>query len=214
MIATFNGSPCATVINCYSPTNVSREEDVIDFYHELSSLVRDVPKHNVLIIGGDMNAQLGQDDTHKHTFHTNTNRNGTHLSSFIEENELLCLSSKFQKNKSKLWTHTYANGCKAQLDYMLINQKWRNSAMNTEAYNTFEGVSSDHRIVTTSIRLSPRSNKVKSESTRRYDWSSLKHPDIRDKYTIAVKNRYESLLEEQEEPTHSMLEVCELHIST
>ena len=114
------------------------------------------------------------------------------------------MSTNFQKNKSKLWTHTYANGCKAQLDYMLINQKWRNSAMNTEAYNTFEGVSSDHRIVTTSIRLSLRSNKVKSESTPRYDWSSLKNTDIRDKYTIAVKNRYESLLAEHEEPTPCM----------
>ena len=202
MVATFNGNPCATVISCYSPTNVNNEEDVIDFYHELSSLARAVPKHNVLVIGGDMNAQLGKTETHKHTFHGNTNRNGNHLSAFIEENELQCLSTKFQKSKSKLWTHTYANGSKAQLDYMMINKKWKNSAMNTEAYNSFASVYSDHRIVTSRIRLSLRSNKVKTQSTQRYDWSSLKNDaEVRDQYTITVKNRYEALLAESDDVT-------------
>ena len=58
IIVTFNGNPQTTVISCYSPTNVSQESDVEDFYKALSSLVRDVPRHNVLLIGGDMNAQL------------------------------------------------------------------------------------------------------------------------------------------------------------
>ena len=35
---------------CYSPTNVSDETDVITFYSELSSLVRDIPKHTILNI--------------------------------------------------------------------------------------------------------------------------------------------------------------------
>ena len=50
MGATFNGKPSATII-CNSPTNVS---------DELSPLVRSIPKHNVLVIGGDMNAQIGK----------------------------------------------------------------------------------------------------------------------------------------------------------
>ena len=48
-------NPSATIIFCYSPTNVSEETDLITFYDELSSLVRSIPKHNVLVIGGDMN---------------------------------------------------------------------------------------------------------------------------------------------------------------
>ena len=52
--ATFNGNSSATIIICYSPTNVSEETDLI--YNELSFLVRSIPKHDVLIIGGDMNA--------------------------------------------------------------------------------------------------------------------------------------------------------------
>ena len=44
----------------YNPTNVSEETELVAFYDELSSLVRSIPKHNVLVIGGDMNAQIGK----------------------------------------------------------------------------------------------------------------------------------------------------------
>ena len=58
MTAMFNGNPRATIISCYSPTNVSEETKQATFYDEQSSLVRSIPKHNLLVIGGDMNAQF------------------------------------------------------------------------------------------------------------------------------------------------------------
>ena len=151
IIATFNGNPCTTIISCYSPTNVSDESDATAFYDELSSLIRQVPKHNVLVIGGDMNAKIGQSEDHKYAYHQQTNRNGQYLHNVITENGLSCLNTQFQKKCGKLWTHKYPNGVKAQLDYMLVNRKWINSVMNCEAYNNFEGVSSDRRIVSTKI---------------------------------------------------------------
>ena len=63
MAATFNGNPRATIISYYSPTNVSEETELVTFYDELSSLVRSIPKHNMLVIGGDMNAQIGKNET-------------------------------------------------------------------------------------------------------------------------------------------------------
>ena len=65
MAATFNGNPRATIISCYSPTNVSEETELVAFYDELSSLVRSVPKHNMLVIGGSMNAQIGKNGNKK-----------------------------------------------------------------------------------------------------------------------------------------------------
>ena len=38
MAATINGNPRATIISCYSPTNVSEETELVAFYDELSSL--------------------------------------------------------------------------------------------------------------------------------------------------------------------------------
>ena len=65
MAATFNGNPKATIISCYSPINVSDETELVTFYEELSSLVHSIPKHNLLVIGGDMNAQIGKKQEQK-----------------------------------------------------------------------------------------------------------------------------------------------------
>ena len=55
---TINGNLSTTVIYCYNPTNDSDGMVLDTFYNELSSHVYSIPKHNVLSIGGDMNAQI------------------------------------------------------------------------------------------------------------------------------------------------------------
>ena len=201
MAATFNGNPRATIVSCYSPTNVSEETELVAFYDELSSLVGSIPKHNVLVIGGDMNAQIGKNGNNKYSRHNMSNRNGQHLTDFMIENRLTCLNTNYQKKKGKLWTYTYANNSKAQIDYLFINKKWKNSAMNCEAYSSFEGVSSDHRIVTAKIRLSLRKNAPRTATTKHYDWVPLNNKDIRDKYLLELRNRFETLQEKTEKDT-------------
>ena len=85
MIATFNGNSSTTIISCHSPTNASDEKDLITFYNELSSLVRSIPKH-ILIISGDMNVQIGKDENNKFCLHNLSNRKGEHLTEFSLEN--------------------------------------------------------------------------------------------------------------------------------
>ena len=179
VVATFNGNPSATIISCNSPTNVSEETDLIAFYNELSSLVYRTPKHNILVIGEDMNAQIAKNVNHKFVLHNSSNRNGQHLIDFTLENWLTCLNTKCQKRKGKLLIYTYANNSKVQIDYIFINRKWNYSALNCEAYSSFDGVSSDHRIVTVKIRLSLRRNTTWT-TTVYYDWSLLNNKDIRD----------------------------------
>ena len=120
MVVTFNGNPKATIISCYSPTNVSEETELVTFYDELSSLVHSIPKHNLLVISGDMNAQIGKNGNNKYSLHNTSNRNGQHLTDFMIENRLTCLNTNFQKRKGKLWTYTYANNNKAQIDHVLL----------------------------------------------------------------------------------------------
>ena len=93
MAATFNGNPRATIISCYSPTNVSEETEVVTFYEVLSSQVCSIPKHNTLVIGGDMNAQIGKNGNNKYNRHNTSNRNGQHLTDFMIENRLACLNT-------------------------------------------------------------------------------------------------------------------------
>ena len=195
MVATFNGNPSTTIISCYSPTNVSEETDLIAFYDELSSLARIIPKHNVFIIGGNMNAQIDKSIRHKCSLHNSSNRNGEHLTDFTLENRLTCLNTKFQKRKGKLWRFTYANNTKAKIDNILINKKWNNSLLNCETYSSFGSVSSDHRIVMAKVRLSLRKNAARTTQTVHYDWSLLNNRNIRNEYTLTLRNKYDILQE-------------------
>ena len=186
MVATFNGNPQTTVICCYSPTNVSDEAEVEEFYADLSSVTRQVPKHNILIIGGDLNAHLGRKDGFKYAFHATSNRNGIMLKNFLLENNLICLNTKFQRRTGQIWTHDSPNGSKAQLDYLIINKKWQNSAKNCRTFNSFIAVSAK-------IRLSLRANKKKS-STIRHDWSYLRHDnEVSNRFLLSLKNKFASL---------------------
>ena len=76
LVATFHVNLEPTLISSCSPTSIADEQEVRDFYDHLSSLNQSVPKHNVLIIGADLNAQIGQSMLHKFTRHHTSNRNG------------------------------------------------------------------------------------------------------------------------------------------
>ena len=117
------------------------------------------------------------------------------------ENRLTCLNTNYQKRKGKLWTYIYKNNSKAQIDYIFINKKWKNSAMNCEAYSSFKGVSSDHRIVMAKIRLSLWKNTTRTATTKHYDWALLNNRDIRDKYVLELRNRFETHQKKTEKGT-------------
>ena len=95
IVLTFSDNTSTTIISCYSTTDANNETDLITFYNELFSLVRIIPKDNVLIIDGDMDAQIGKDENNKFCIYKLLNRNGKHLREFLQENRLTCLYSKF-----------------------------------------------------------------------------------------------------------------------
>ena len=67
--------------------------------------------------------------------------------------------------------------------------------------SSFDGVSSDHRIVTAKVRLSLRKNATRKATTKHYDWALLNNRDIRDKYALELRNRFEALQEKAEKGT-------------
>ena len=95
MVVTFNGNPKTTVISCYSPTNCFDELEIQNFYHQLTDSIKNIPKHNVRIIGGDMNAKI---DNNKFV----GNSYGEYLLDLTIDFGLVNISTKFQKNKGKL----------------------------------------------------------------------------------------------------------------
>ena len=75
------------------------------------------------------------------------------LQDYADEFNLVIGNTAFRKPQRKLWTFKYPDSTKAQIDFILVRKKWRNSLHNAEAYNTSSTVGSDHRIVTATIQL-------------------------------------------------------------
>ena len=94
------------IVSCYSPDNANDEIDIIIFCYELSSLVLHIPKPNVLIIGGDMNAQTGREESKKVNVLNSSNGNEEYLSL---EKGLAWL------NKTSLWAVRYTSLLKEYL---------------------------------------------------------------------------------------------------
>ena len=70
--------------------------------------------------------------------------------------------------------------------------------MNCEGYSSFEGVSSNHQIVMAKIRLSLQKNVTQTTTTIHYDWALLNNRNIRDRYAIALRNKFDALQEKTE----------------
>ena len=115
------------IVTWWNYTNVSDEMGVITFYDELSSLVWHFPKHNVFIIGGNMNAITYKEENDKFCVHNCANSNGKHRADLSLENSLVCVNTKFQERKKQIWIYIYLNNPKARLDFIFINEKWKNS---------------------------------------------------------------------------------------
>ena len=200
LIAHFNGNPGVTIVVHYAPVEGREEAD--EHYNILSSVIQEIPKHNLLLILGDFNAHLGK-EVGKFTYHEKTNNNGRLLTDLAQEAGLVITNIHRQKKRGKLWTFiSDMSGTKSQVDFILVNKKWKNSIKDCEAYNTFSSIGSDHRIVTAKVKLSLRTAKA-PQLKPKYDRSALRNPEISELYTIAVRNKYEALCQEDETVTET-----------
>ena len=72
-----------------------------------------------------------------------------------------------------------------------MRKKWRNSITNVEAYSTFSSIGSDHRSVSSKVRLSLRANRKTLPRKLRYNWPLFKSDMfLQKKYAIEIKNRF------------------------
>ena len=202
IIATFNGNPKTVLICCHSPHNLSESAEVEEFYTQLNNCVSEIPAHNMLIIGGDFNAQIRG----KFSYHQSTNRNGELLEDFLHQNNLLAGNTLFQKPKRKLWTWRHPSGYLSQIDFILYRKRWRNSIHDCQAHTSSVTIGGDHNIVTANIKLSLRSRR---KPVKRFlYWRALaKDNDLAKRVDELITTNFESLSDTKKTYT-SFAKIC------
>lgn len=174
-----NSNPTITIASVYAPTEAANKETKTVFYNNLCNFASLIPQHNFLLISGDFNAHIGF-DSHilspkiigKNTFYKETNNNGKKLVSFCQFESLIPAQLKFIHKQARTYTWTHPNGALAQLDFILVRNKWKNSVTNCRAYNKIE-IGSDHRICIAKIRISLRTTKIIKNIRPIIDWKSV-----------------------------------------
>ena len=120
------------------------------------------------------------------------------MKDFMEQHNLVATNTRFQNRINRLWTHRRPNGQLAQLDFILARKKWINSIKNSRAYSSFEGVSSDHRIVSCKCQISYRKCKTPiKDPMKKIDWKKVASDStLSEQLTVSVFNRFSSLRDE------------------
>ena len=83
-----------TITQCYAPTNDKEEEVKQEIYDKLQSIRNAVPKHDICLVIGDMNAKIGTDRTGMenamgHFAILTRNENGEPLLEFCSNNDMV-----------------------------------------------------------------------------------------------------------------------------
>ena len=73
-------------------------------------------------------------------------------------------------------------------------------------------MSYDHQIVTAKTRQSLRRNATRTTTTVHNDWSPLNNGEIRDKYAVTLRNKFDALQEKTE--THTPNDEYENFVNT
>lgn len=116
---------------------VNDSDEGEEHYERLSSIIHSIPKHNMIINLGNVKAHLGNDIA-KHACHKATNKNGSLLYEHAQECNLIITNVAYEKRGGKIQTYLWdMNKSKSQIDYILINRKWKNLIKDGEAFNSF-----------------------------------------------------------------------------
>ena len=154
------------VISTYAPTEDKSEEAKELFYEALQALMDSYPHRDMLVIAGDMNAQLGCQDRSawdgtlgKFCLGNKATDNGTRLLSFCSANQLVVRSTFFKQKDIHLATWVGPAGDLAnQIDHIIVR---RSAAKYISNCRVMRGTSleSDHRLLRAECRFLGRLQK-------------------------------------------------------
>ena len=168
------------VIQIYAPTTDHTDDEVEEFYDDVSSVIDKVKTHYTIVMG-DFNARLGARMSVHETGlgqyglgHRNTR--GQRLLNFLHQKNMFAMNTFFAKKPQYKWTWKHPNGIhKNEYDYIATDRK--DIVQDVTVLNRFS-TGSDHRIVRASLSFNIKKERRKLV-TKKFTPNEVKMVTIR-----------------------------------
>ena len=189
-----------SVIVVYAPTEVASKNDKNEFYQQLSSIFDELPRHNLKLLLGDLNAQVTLDGSLMsgvvggQSLHSSSNDNGTQLLDFCVVHQLTIGGTLFEHKDIHKGTWRSPNGRTVnQIDHICTSKRFEGSLMDVKVCRGAD-IGSDHYLVRGRLRIKLMS--IKKDQERKLVIPAIERLCDRSliyKYNIALKNRFDTL---------------------
>ncbi|XP_072392530.1 uncharacterized protein [Diabrotica undecimpunctata] len=196
MLLQIRSSPFnVNIIQVYAPTADKSDDILEEWYEDLQKLMKLTKKEDINIVLGDFNAKIGRGKFQNIVGEYGLgerNKRGERLLEFCQQHNMIATNTWFKLPQRRLYTwtsplHTKERIIRNQIDYVLINQRFRNSITSTKTYPSADA-NSDHNPVVANIRT--RIKVIKNAKPKnKPNMELLKDVQIKDKTTVKLNEK-------------------------
>jgi len=187
-----------TVLNIHAPTEDKPADEKETFYGEVEKLLISVPKHDVRMVLGDFNAQVGKERVYHRTVgpdgvHDVSNDNGMRMARFAASNGLFVESTFYPHKKIHKETRTSADG-KTPIKLITL--------LSISDVRTFRGahIERDHFLVCATFRWRISNIfRANAQKLKRFNTDMLKDIHAREIYSSLVNSNIEAATNDQDD---------------
>ena len=191
-----------TFIQCYAPTSLASDKEIDSFHNSLQETMDSIPNRDIKVVMGDFNAKVGQGSTNVACGKFGLgkqNIRGEDLLKFCSSNNLTIANTLFQKHPRHLYTWISPdNRTRNQIDYITLSQKWKSNIKNVRTRPGAD-CNSDHQLLWAEIRFQLKKMEHPLPPIR------LDYNAMGPAYRITVENKFETLLQCEEEKSAEKL---------
>ena len=199
-----------SIVQIYAPTNEADEDTKEEFYEILQRTLDDIPKHDMVVVMGDWNAKVGyrtsgEDRTvGKHVLRGDRSDNGERAVQFCTANNLALVSTMFPHKDIHKYTWVAPGGrAKNQIDHIAVSARFKRTVTDTRAYRGAD-IGCDHNLVIAGLKLKLSRAAKGKNLTVKYDDTKLRVPEVRKRFKLELRNRFQALSNAEREEITSV----------
>lgn len=185
------------IMQVYAPTTDTSDEEIEIFYEEIEEALSTTKSQEINIILGDFNAKVGKgkESNVVGSFGLGRrNQRGERLIEFCVKHNLVIANTWSDQPERRLYTwkapgDTTSKIIRNQIDYILINQRFKNMIKRTK---TFPGADcgSDHNLLVSYIELKLKKTiKGASMQSQKLDCAKLKDSKVNEQFSNMIEER-------------------------